>query len=153
MNFIIYIYFNLCMDRSNFPGDRQLNSDPRLSVCSDSLPVNKQTSPKAQLASTFALLPRSVSAMGNLMECPGCKTHSTLLANIGHTKATLEIWKHKYTWNWVQCAHWYSTNFAHAMNRYIFPLKLFKAAPENNRSTVVWEKKEQKKPILNVFLF
>lgn len=91
MNFIIYMYFNLCMDRSNFLGDRQLNSDPRLSVCSDSLPVNKQTSPKAQLASAFALLPRSVPAMGNLMECPGCKTHSTLLANTGHTKATLEI--------------------------------------------------------------
>lgn len=58
------MYFNLCMDRSNFCGDRQLNSDPRLSVCSDSLPVNKQTSPKARLASTFALLPRSVPAMG-----------------------------------------------------------------------------------------
>lgn len=91
MTFLIYMYFNLCTDGSNFSGDRQLNSDPRLSVCSDSLPVNKQTSPKAQLASTFALLPRSVPAMGNLMEWPGCKTHSSLLANIEHAKTTLEI--------------------------------------------------------------
>lgn len=50
------MYYNLCMDGSNFSADRQLNSDPRLSERSDSLPVNKQTSPKAQLAPTFCLV-------------------------------------------------------------------------------------------------
>lgn len=91
MTFIIYMYLNLFTGRSNFSSDGRLNSDPRHSVRSDSLPVNKQTSPKAQLASTFALLPRSVPAMGNLMEWPGCKTHSSLQENIEPTKSSLEI--------------------------------------------------------------
>lgn len=48
-----------------------------LSEVSKSLPVNKQTSPKAPPASAFALLPWSVLSIRNLMEKRGCNMHST----------------------------------------------------------------------------
>lgn len=45
-------------------------------MCSDSPPVNKQRSPKAQLASLFALLPTSVLPIPHVMERPGSKIHT-----------------------------------------------------------------------------
>jgi len=52
-------------------------------VCSDSPPVNKQSSPKAQLASLFALLPRSVLSIPNVMERPGSKIHTIVEFIVG----------------------------------------------------------------------